>query len=62
MINVRIDLIETSQCLTYEALNTYTKGPFYCVYKTDGVVVKHPLSTIWRVTEEYGESSNRKSK
>lgn len=52
-ITVRIELIETSQPIVREALNTYTKGALYCVYRTDGTVEKYPLARVWRVTEEY---------
>lgn len=52
MISVKLELMETSQPLEMEAVNTYTKGPFYCVY--DGVLVKKfPVQNIFRVTEEY---------
>jgi len=55
-INVKISLTETSQTIEHDAKNTYTKGPFYCVYMPDGTVFKYPVSNIWRVTEEYGDS------
>ena len=57
LINVSIDLKETSQAVTYRAKNTYTKGPFYCVQAENGKVYKHPLDTIWRVAEDYGTSA-----
>ncbi len=50
---VKIELKETSQAIELEAVNTYTKGPFYCVYTTTGVVQKFPLDNIWRITEGY---------
>jgi hypothetical protein len=52
MIVVCVQLIETSQKIEHLAENTYTKGPFYCVY-AEGMVHKYPLRNIWRVTEEY---------
>lgn len=56
MISVRVELKETSQALELEAVNTYTKGPFYCVY--DGArVQKFPLENIWRVTEQYSNQT-----
>jgi len=48
-----VELKETSQPLEYAAQNTYTKGGLYCVYKTDGMVVKFPLANIWRIKEDY---------
>jgi hypothetical protein len=53
MISVRVHLKETSQAITHStATNTYTKGPFYCVYESD-VVYKYPIANIWRVVEDY---------
>lgn len=52
MIEVKVELKETSQAIVLAARNTYTKGPFYCVYTANGVQ-KFPLANIWRVTEEY---------
>lgn len=54
MIEVRIELTETSQSIIREAQNTYTKGAMFCVYTKDGLVEKYPLANIWRVTETYG--------
>lgn len=56
MIKVAISLIETSQVVEHSAKNTYTKGPFFCVYEETGKVFKYPVRNIWRVTEEYGDS------
>lgn len=53
MIEVLIELKETSQAIPLAARNTYTKGPFYCVYTVEGLVYKFPIANIWRVTEEY---------
>lgn len=55
-ISVKISLIETSQVVEHEAKNTYTKGPFFCVYETGGAVYKYPIASIWRVSEQYGDS------
>ena len=60
MITVKISLIETSQVIEHEAKNTYTKGPFYCVYAEDGTVYKYPVSNIWRIAEGYGDSGRAK--
>ena len=54
MIKVKVELLETSQGIERNALNTYTKGPLYCVLKDDGTVEKFPLVHIFRITEEYG--------
>jgi hypothetical protein len=52
MLNVSVHLKETSQPIKHQAINTYTKGLFYCVY--DGsVVYKYPMENIWRVVEDY---------
>lgn len=59
MTKVKISLIETSQVIEHDAKNTYTKGPFYCVYADDGYVYKYPVANIWRVVEEYGDSGRR---
>lgn len=55
MITVKIELTETSQHIRRDdVVNTYTKGPFYCVYRHGEVVEKYPIASIWRVTETYG--------
>ena len=52
MIRVIVKLKETSQEIIYNAVNTYQKGDFYCIY--DGKqVYKYPIANIWRVTEDY---------
>lgn len=53
MIEVKIELKETSQPIVLAAQNTYTKGPMFCVYDSEGKVQKFPLANIWRVTEDY---------
>ena len=51
-MRIEIWLKETSQPIVLEAVNAYTKGPFYCVY--DGVSVsKWPIANIFRVVEDY---------
>jgi hypothetical protein len=52
MMQVKIELKETSQPIILNANNTYTKGSLFCVY-ADGKVQKFPLDNIWRVTEDY---------
>lgn len=59
MIKVRVELIETSQALEYEAKNTYTKGGLFCVYTAQDEVHKIPLANIWRIVEDYGPHSRR---
>lgn len=52
MIEVTIELKETSQPIVLQAVNAYTKGRLYCVY--DGKIVqKFPLANIWRIKEQY---------
>lgn len=57
MIHTKIELKESSQSIELVAVNTYTKGPLYCVFvgegRDQGKVQKFPLANIWRVTEEY---------
>jgi hypothetical protein len=48
-------LKEQSQPIVYEEVkNTYTKGPFYCVYTANEESHKFPVSDIFRVIEDYG--------
>ena len=56
MISVTVHLKEQSQPITYkDVVNTYEKGPWYCIYRSDERVFKYPISNIWRVIEDYGE-------
>lgn len=53
-MRVEVHYKDASRPLVYEDVaNTYVKGPFYCVYLASGVVKKHPVANIWRVTEDY---------
>ena len=53
-MRVCLELKETSQQLViHDALNTYTKGPFFCIYLRNGTVTKIPLANIWRISEDY---------
>lgn len=56
MIKVKVELKETSQAIEYDDVeNTYTKGPFYCIYVPSvNRVFKHPHSSIFRTTENFG--------
>ena len=56
---IEVWLKETSEPIIHQAANTYTKGPFYCVYCWNLVleverVFKYPVQNIFRVVEEYG--------
>ena len=62
MKKVEVWLYETSEPLVHEAKSTYTKGPLYCVYCTDGNVVKYPVQNIFRVFEGYGTHGGEKIK
>ncbi len=53
MIKVKVELKETSQAIELNAVNTYTKGAFYCIFTEQSVVQKYPLANIWRITEDY---------
>jgi hypothetical protein len=56
-LRVEVELKETSQKIVYDdALNTYTKGDLYCVYRSGGTVVKFPLANVWRISEGYRAS------
>ena len=50
---VEVWLMETSEPFVHEAINTYTKGPLFCVYCSDGTVVKYPVVNIFRIIEDY---------
>lgn len=55
-MKIEVHRNETSQALTYEAENAYTKGAMYCILIIkDGksVVHKFPLCSLFRVVEEY---------
>ena len=51
---VEVWLYETSEPLVHRAINTYTKGPFYCVYCPENKVIKYPVQHIFRIIEGYG--------
>lgn len=55
MIEVKIELKETSQPIVLAAVNTYTKGDLFCVLLAPPslTVQKFPVANIWRVTEDY---------
>lgn len=52
-INVKVELLTTSQPLLLKAKNTYTKDGLFCVYLDGGQVQKFPVSNLFRVTEDY---------
>lgn len=57
-MKVEIYLKETSQRIKFEnAVNTYTKGPLYCVLVQDDEttrwVYKYPVANIFNVRESY---------
>lgn len=59
-MRVQLSLTETSQVIEHgHAKNTYTKGPFYCVYENN-LVYKYPVANIWRITEDYGDSGRKR--
>ena len=54
-IRVDVHLRESSQPLIYtDVLNTYQKGDMFVIYTANEKSFKHPMSTIWRVIEDYG--------
>jgi hypothetical protein len=56
---VEVWLDETSEPLVHDAVSTYTKGPMYCVYRTDETVHKYPVFRIFRVVEGYGTHASQ---
>lgn len=59
-MTIKIDLKESSQAIVIDdVLNTYTKGGFYCIYRSNETVVKYPIENIWRIVEDYGKSATR---
>lgn len=54
---VKVWLMESSEPLVFEALNTYTKGPLFCVYCDNETVYKIPVDHIFSILEEYGTHS-----
>lgn len=63
MIKVCIQLRESSQPIEYlNVLNTYQKGDMFVIYTTEEKSYKHPMSTIWRVVEEYGYHGRERKK
>jgi len=55
MKKVMVWFYETSEpIIIINALNTYQKGDFYCVYCDDERVFKYPIMHIFRVVEDYG--------
>ena len=57
MINVLVQLQETSQPIKYEnVLYTYQKGDFF-VIEIGNKCHKYPISRIWRIIEDYGYHS-----
>jgi hypothetical protein len=57
MTKVRVRLQEASEPLMFEALNTYTKGPLFCLRLTVHKTLKFPLESIFSITEEDGYTS-----
>lgn len=48
-MKVLIRLKSTSQRIDLEAKNAYAKSGFYCVYRTDGTVLKYPVADLFDV-------------
>lgn len=58
-MHVAIRLKETSQPIEVaDAENTYTKGPFFCVYRKNETVQKYPLADVFQVVEDYGKHAS----
>ncbi len=53
-MKVTVHLLDQAQPITRDdVVNAYVKGPFYCLYRSDGVVEKYPVDHVWRITEDY---------
>jgi len=60
-MRVNIQLEGTSLPIEYNnAINTYTKDDFYCIYLEDETVHKYPTINIFRVIESYDHNSRVK--
>ena len=58
MLTVRVELMQTSQPLIYtNVINTYQKGSMFVIYTAGELSHKHPIASIFRVTEDYGYHS-----
>ena len=59
-MGIEIQLLQSSEPIVYDiAINTYTKGPMFCVLFMLGEkrkIHKYPLCSIFRVIEDYPES------
>lgn len=59
-LKVLVQRNESSAPIPYNnVINAYTKGPFYCVmFEKDGDRVTHkfPISSIFRIVEDYNDS------
>lgn len=54
-LTVSVQLKESSQPIVYlDVLNTYQKGDLFVVYTAGEISYKHPISSIWRIIEDYG--------
>lgn len=56
---VEVWLYQSSEPQVFEAKNTYTKGPMFCVYTKDDKVYKFPVQHIFRVIEDYRHSETK---
>jgi hypothetical protein len=63
MKQVKIWFMESSEPIAFaRVLNTYTKGPLFCVYCDNNIVYKYPVDHIFSIKEEYGEHSRQETK
>lgn len=52
-MKVEIHLLEQAFPIVRKAVvNSYTKGPLYCILLGSGVIEKYPLCNIFRIKEE----------
>lgn len=53
-MKVKVHLLSQSQPIEYDNVkNAYTKDGLFCIYKSNGLVVKYPLVNIFRIEETY---------
>lgn len=56
-MKIKVRYLETSQPIEFNAVNTYTKGPLYCIYLGKDIPVKKiPLCQIFDIDEGYNNA------
>ena len=56
IMKVKIRFRDASQAKEFsDVLNTYQKGDFYCIYRSNDTVKKYPIDTIFDIDEDYSK-------